>query len=623
MLSEEQIKLFCQEIKYRCDDFAKIQNKLMEENYVFNKISKFQNENNISKQYLLGQGGQAFVVLGKQTKTQEEVAIKFCKSENQLYNEMTKELNTIQKIINFDYIVEVKQHFFLEVEQICIQILELCSKSLDQEIQELRNSNQKYTNEQALSILFFAINVLSEIHTNGIIHFDIKPSNILITKDGKYKLADFGHSKNLQNNLSYMKSYGRGTFIYNSPEQFQAQLQKQASRQIEIRSFTDIYSMGLTVLEVIGIDICDNFDCFSKDQIDSIDNIVSQEFKNIYTFIKYFMLQYEFRNRFSSIRLRQILFDQFQNQIKFKEEADRLEKSIEKYQSGDSKQNNKKYLSYLYYFQSQMIESKSAEQSILKSIQNLNQLELKEKIEESIFLEQYGLILQKLCRFNESEQQLIKSHEILEGYHENNKNIEIGFSCFKLFQFYLETSQFKKCLYFSQKGFQIFKHNFKDYHPFTSNFLNALGISYGPIEYYQEAVKMGQSLFKGNNLSLASSIRNLGTAHGFLGDTKQELQCYLRAQKMFEELNDHNHPNFAVLLNDLGCYYCKQGDYTQSLQYHLTALEMQEDQFKNNHQLTAEYLLNVGYSYLRLGQLKQGNEYILKAKNMSAQLQSN
>ncbi|KAL4459490.1 hypothetical protein ABPG74_018103 [Tetrahymena malaccensis] len=588
-----------------------------------------------------------------------------------MYDEMTKELKIFQKIINFDYIVKVKQHFFLEVEQICIQILELCSKSLDKHIEYLREENRTHSQEQALSILFFAINVLCEIHTNDIIHFDIKPQNILITNDGKYKLADFGHSKTLQYNLSYMKSIGGGTLLYSSPEQRQANEPTKPKEQIQIRNFTDIYSMGLSILEVLDIEIQSIFYDIKDDNLDKIDSIVDQKFKNIYTFIKYFMLQYDPSKRFSSIKLRQMLFDHFQNQINFKEDAERLKRSIDNYQSKDSKQQNKKYLSYLYYFQSQVLESESAEQSILKSLSMLEQLELKGKIEESIFLQQHGIILQKQCRYQESEQKLIRSHEILINYYENKNNIDIGFSCFKLFQFYLETQQFQKCLDFSKKGLEIFESNFKDKHPFTSNFLNALGISYGRLnqiekmqEYYekayamrkqlyhgdhpqiyaslnnmgvcyekqknyQEALKnykaaehMGKQLFKENDLSLATTARNIGIIYGFLDDKIQELEYYQKALKMFEQ-NGHSHPNFTALLNDLGCYYCKQGDYQKSLEYHLKALEMSEAQFKSNHLITAQYLQNVGYSYLRLGESQRGNEYLLKAKKMSIQLTNN
>ena len=51
--------------------------------------------------------------------------------------------------------------------------------------------------EEIQYILMHSLKGLSYLHTRGIIHRDIKAANILMTKDGEIKLADFGVSEQL------------------------------------------------------------------------------------------------------------------------------------------------------------------------------------------------------------------------------------------------------------------------------------------------------------------------------------------------------------------------------------------------------------------------------------------
>ena len=82
-------------------------------------------------------------------------------------------------------------------------------------------------------------------HTKEIIHGDIKPDNVMITKFGQVKLCDLGLSKIKQDvQVSMMSTSNvRGTPMYMSPEQLLES--KTSSRK------TDVYSFGVTMFEVL------------------------------------------------------------------------------------------------------------------------------------------------------------------------------------------------------------------------------------------------------------------------------------------------------------------------------------------------------------------------------------
>lgn len=92
---------------------------------------------------------------------------------------------------------------------------------------------------RAVEVVFKSARALDYAHRRGVIHCDIKPSNLLLTEDGEVKIADFG--------IAQLRRAGaQGGFAgspgYMSPEQVQAK---------SLNGQTDIFSLGVVLYELL------------------------------------------------------------------------------------------------------------------------------------------------------------------------------------------------------------------------------------------------------------------------------------------------------------------------------------------------------------------------------------
>jgi WD40 repeat protein/tRNA A-37 threonylcarbamoyl transferase component Bud32 len=87
---------------------------------------------------------------------------------------------------------------------------------------------------------------LHHIHELGIIHRDVKPSNIMLTRAGRVVLMDFGLAKGQTDLTMTVADHALGTVRYASPEQLQ-------SRKLGLDHRTDVYSLGATLYELAGL----------------------------------------------------------------------------------------------------------------------------------------------------------------------------------------------------------------------------------------------------------------------------------------------------------------------------------------------------------------------------------
>lgn len=103
----------------------------------------------------------------------------------------------------------------------------------------------RFTPDQALAVVPPVCEALQYAHEHGVVHRDIKPENLLLDREGRLKIADFGIAKMLHaegGEVSAAESQPAGTPQYMAPEQ-------KAQEATDHRA--DIYSLGVVLYELL------------------------------------------------------------------------------------------------------------------------------------------------------------------------------------------------------------------------------------------------------------------------------------------------------------------------------------------------------------------------------------
>lgn len=97
--------------------------------------------------------------------------------------------------------------------------------------------------KEAIGITIQIAQGMEAAHENHIVHRDIKPQNIIISRDGKVKVADFGIARAVSKNTYNQGQNPIGSVHYLSPEQARGGYSDERS---------DIYSLGVTLYEMLS-----------------------------------------------------------------------------------------------------------------------------------------------------------------------------------------------------------------------------------------------------------------------------------------------------------------------------------------------------------------------------------
>ncbi|WAW14229.1 Stk1 family PASTA domain-containing Ser/Thr kinase [Peptostreptococcus equinus] len=189
----------------------------------------------------IGDGGMAFVYQAKDKLLNRVVAVKVLRPEfvddQEFLVKFKREAEAVASlshpnIVNvYDVGEDGKVHYI---------VMEYVDGQNLKEIIQEEGSLEEYT---ALDIAKQIAQALSAAHRNGIIHRDIKPHNILISKDGRQvKVADFGIAKAVSSSTMTNMGSVIGSVHYISPEQAKGK---------HLTSNADLYSLGIVLYEMI------------------------------------------------------------------------------------------------------------------------------------------------------------------------------------------------------------------------------------------------------------------------------------------------------------------------------------------------------------------------------------
>ena len=213
---------------------------------------------------VLGEGGFGITYIGMDLNLQRRVAIKeyfplglvsremtdvtrtsvspLTGEKGEAYNsglqKFMEEAQGVSQFDELDGIVTVKDFFFENAT--AYMVMEYLDGITLKEY--LREQGGKISGEQALKYMKPILEALQKVHEAGMIHRDISPDNIILTKDGKIKLIDFGSARAFARDenqtFTIMLKHG-----YAPPEQYQSK-GKQGP-------WTDVYGICATLYKMI------------------------------------------------------------------------------------------------------------------------------------------------------------------------------------------------------------------------------------------------------------------------------------------------------------------------------------------------------------------------------------
>ncbi|PKM55227.1 conserved protein of unknown function [Petrocella atlantisensis] len=188
----------------------------------------------------IGSGGMSIVYKAKDIKLGRTVAIKILRDDYVYDDEFVGKfkveaqaaasLSHVNIVNIYDVGNEKKTHF------IVMEYLDGIT------LKEYIKTKGKLSNEETLRISACIASALDCAHTNHIFHRDIKPQNIIITKDGRVKVADFGIARIATGATIPAADMASGSVHYIPPEQAKSGYSNERS---------DIYSLGITMFEMI------------------------------------------------------------------------------------------------------------------------------------------------------------------------------------------------------------------------------------------------------------------------------------------------------------------------------------------------------------------------------------
>lgn len=188
---------------------------------------------------IIGVGGMAVVFEAVDTVMKRTVAVKMLKEE------IAGDAQAVKRFINESRAVSMLSHpNIVSIYDVSVRddLKYIVMERVDGiSLKNYMNSRGPLPPKEIMNYTAQILRALDHAHSKGIIHRDIKPQNIMLLKNGKIKVTDFGIAKLPNAETVTMTDKAIGTVYYISPEQA-------SGKKIDPRS--DIYSLGVVMYEM-------------------------------------------------------------------------------------------------------------------------------------------------------------------------------------------------------------------------------------------------------------------------------------------------------------------------------------------------------------------------------------
>ncbi|MGH2901082.1 MAG: serine/threonine-protein kinase, partial [Solirubrobacteraceae bacterium] len=197
---------------------------------------------------MIGQGGAGVIYRAVDRDLQQEVALKVLRTPGgravgKLKSEFRAraDLHHPNLLQLFDLIV-TEEHAFFTMELVdAVDFLDWIWRGTPATPAGVADDDAQRRLARAMRDV---VSGLAALHSAGLVHFDVKPGNILVDHTGRVRLADFGLSTEFRTDAgaSVRDAEGAGTPYYMAPERHRGGIITPAS---------DLYSVGATLLEAL------------------------------------------------------------------------------------------------------------------------------------------------------------------------------------------------------------------------------------------------------------------------------------------------------------------------------------------------------------------------------------
>ena len=221
----------------------------------------------------IGVGGMADVYLGEDTLLGRQVAIKVLHAnfanDDEFVTRFKREAQAAGKLNHPNIVNMYDVGFNQDLHYIIMEYVD------GETLKEYITRHGRLSIDEAVKFTIAIAEGLEHAHTMGIVHCDIKPHNVIITRTGRVKVTDFGIARamNATNTVMYTNSI-LGSAHYLSPEQASGK---------PVDGNTDIYSLGVVLYEMLTMGKTQRHEPydFATQMIPAVDPEALEDFSDI------------------------------------------------------------------------------------------------------------------------------------------------------------------------------------------------------------------------------------------------------------------------------------------------------------------------------------------------------